>query len=312
VSGRTPRLVFALLVALALASGCGRRTESESTEKEKKTEPGVVELQPGAMQRAGIVVGTASPAEIEVTVQLPGEVRPDSARMLVVRPRFAGVVHALRKQVGSSVHRGETIALVQSNESLTDYAITASMPGRVVSRGAAVGEVVTTDTPLYTIVDLSRVWVEFAVYPHQLGMIRQGQTVRIAPQGGPGPATTGTIGYVGPMLQNGTQVSVARVPLSNPGDRWQPGLFVAVTVVTDRAPARVALPDDAIVRLQDGAAVFIPDSTEENVFRMRRVLPGRSDGRMTEVGGIEPGTRVVVKNAFVLKAELEKSEYEEE
>jgi len=306
------RWTLCAATVLVLAAGCGRRET-----KEKETEaaappptPGQVVLSPASVQSAGIVVGVAGPATIDVTLQLPGEVEPDSSRVLTVRPRFPGVVHSLSKPVGALVVRGETIARIQSNESLTDYTVTSSMGGSVVARGAAVGEVVSPDTPLYTIVDLSDVWVEFAVYPHQLGSVRQGQEVLIRTQSEPGPTASGRIAYVGPILSEATQVSQARVVLPNPGRRWQPGLFVNVTVITDRVQARVAVPDEAIVRTNEGPVVFITDGRS---FLERRVETGRSDGRTTEIlSGLGPGTKIAAKNAFVLRAELEKSQFEEE
>lgn len=299
-----------ILIAALLITGCGHRQTEETEKTDATATSGQVVLSPASVQSAGIVVGVAGPATIDVTLQLPGEVEPDSGRVLVVRPRFAGVVHALLKPVGAWVGRGETIARVQSNESLTDYAITSSMAGRIVARGAAVGEVVSTDTPLYTIVDLSDVWVQFAVYPHQLGSVRQGQEVLIQPQSGPGPTTSGRIDYMGPILSEATQVSQARVVVPNPNRRWQPGLFVNVTVITDRVEARVAVPDDAIVRTDQGPAVFITDGRS---FLERHVETGRSDGRTTEIlAGVGPGTKVAVKNAFVLRSELEKSQLEED
>jgi len=298
------------VTALLLVTACARKEEAEEPKTPAAQPAGRVVLAPEALRSAGIVLGVAGPAVIDVTLELPGEVKPDSGKILVVRPRFAGVVHALTKPVGASVRRGELIAKIQSNESLTDYAVNASMPGRVVARGSSVGEVVSTDTPVYTIVDLSDVWMEFSVYPHQLGSVRQGQDVTIRTSTEGGPVASGRIAYVGPLLSGEPGVSLARVVLPNPGARWQPGLFVTVTVVTDRARVSVAVPDEAVVRTAAGPAVFVTDGSR---FQERRVVTGRSDGHTTEiVSGLAPGTRIAAKNAFVLKAELEKSEFEEE
>jgi len=301
-------LLLATLVAACSASGCGHK-EAKTEEKTETQVPGRVVLAAGAAQRAGIGIGVSGPATIDVTIQVPGEVKPDSGRVLIVRPRFPGVVHSLTKTIGATVRRGETIARVQSNESLTDYAVTSSMPGRVVARGSSVGEVVSSETALYTIIDLSDVWVEFGIYPHQLGSIRQGQSVLVSTSSDHGPMASGRIAYVAPSLEEETRVSMARVILPNGGMRWQPGLFVTVTVITDRVQARVAVPDEAVVRTDEGPVVFVTDGRS---FQRRRVAVGRTDGRMTEiVSGLGPGTRVATRNAFVLKAELEKSEYEE-
>ena len=302
-------LAFALAAAMSGCGGKGAATEEKAEKEAPAADSNLVALTPAAAESAGITIATAGAATIDVTVDLPGEVKADSSRVQTLRPRFAGMVHHLPKRLGDTVHRGETVATIQSNESLTDYAVTAAIPGRVVTRGATEGQAVTTDTPLYTIVDLSDVWIEFAIYPHQLGSIRTGQTVLIAPPSGSGPRARSTIAYVGPLVQEDTHASTGRVVLANSHGEWQPGQFVTVSVVTDHAAAAIAVPDDAIVRMAGGAAVFV---AEARGFRLTSVVAGRTDGRTTEiVQGLADGARVAAHNAFVLKAELEKGAYEE-
>jgi cobalt-zinc-cadmium efflux system membrane fusion protein len=77
-------------------------------------------------------------------------------------------------------------------------------------------------------------------------------------------------------------------------------------VVLERVTVPVAVPEEAIVRIGDGAAVFRADSSR---FEVQPVTIGRSDGLTTEiVSGLERGAPIVVRNAFLLKAELEKEE----
>jgi multidrug efflux pump subunit AcrA (membrane-fusion protein) len=325
---------MALALASSLLCGCGRGGASHAVEaagrngaeaaqpdsarrgtdqpgrNEGEGEARQVVLSPEAVKRAGIEVGRAGPASIAVTVGLPGEVRLDGERVIQVRPRFAGVVRDLRKRIGDRVRSGEVLALIQSNESLTDYEVNASMAGTVISRDVAMGQAVDQGSVLYTIADLSMVWVDFAVYPQQLGTIRRGQSVQIVSQSGGTLEAIGTISYVGPVLEEETRVSVGRVVLANPDGRWQPGLFVTASVELERRAAPVAVPEEAIVRTRDGRAVFV---AEGSTFRLRPVTTGRTDGQTTEiVQGLEAGTPVVVRNAFLLKAELEKSEFAEE
>lgn len=315
---RGPGLAW-LLAALWL-SGCasgksetvsdheGQTTADPADSAAGTTAARQVVLAPEAVSQADIRVGTAGPATIAVTVDVPAEVKLDGDHVLVLHPRFAGVVREMRKAIGDDVQQGETVATVQSNESLTDYAIPTTMGGRVMERGATAGQAVTPDVSLYTIADLSRVWVELAVYPNLLGVIRRGQEVRVHANGADLQAT-GTISYLGSVLAEDAHASVARVVLPNPQRRWEPGLFVTATVVTDRARVPIAVPDEAVVRLADGAGVFVASGTR---FTMREVRIGRSDGVTTEiVSGLAAGDSVAVKNAFVLKAELEKSELEE-
>lgn len=265
-----------------------------------------VELSPEAVARAAIDVAPAGPAHIDVRVEAPGEVRLNGERMLIVRPRFAGVVTDMRKRLGDAVQQHETLALIHSNESLTEYSIKAPMTGRIVARNGMVGAAVNNESVLYTLADLSSVWVDFAIYPQHVGIIREGQPVTIMSATRPDLAAEGEVAYVGPLLEQETRVSHGRVVLPNPGGNWQPGLYTTVSAVVDHAEVAVAVPDEAIIRSKFGPAVFLADGS---VFELQPVVPGRTDGETTEItNGLDAGALVVVTNAFLLKAELGRSE----
>lgn len=265
-----------------------------------------VELSPDAVTRGGIELGPAGPAQIDVRVDAPGEVRLNGERMLIVRPRFPGVVTELRKRLGDSVETGETIAVIQSNESLTEYAIKAPMTGQIVARSGMVGASVDNQSILYTLADLSTVWVDFAIYPQHVGVVRRGQPVAITASTRPDLVAEGEVSYVGPLLEQDTRVSHGRVVLPNPDGHWQPGLYVAVSAVVDHAEVDVAVPDEAIIRSKFGPTVLL---AEGSTFELQPVVPGRTDGRVTEITeGLDAGAMIVVRNAFLLKAELGRSE----
>jgi membrane fusion protein, heavy metal efflux system len=301
-----------LLVSATAPLACGRRSEKDESSAESGPSPadsGVVVLDAKGAEEAGIVTSPAGPATIDVLLQFPGKVRFDPAHMLEIKPRFAGVVRSLKKELGQPVARNETVALVESNESLTSYAVPSAIAGHVIARPVSPGQSVTQESVLYTIADLSKVWIDFAVYPNQLSQVHRGEPAMVTAPSGGGPGQSGTVDYVGPSLEEGAGVSVGRVILSNAG-RWEPGLFVNVAVTVDHVNAGVAVPEEAILRTNEGPAIFVGQGTR---FRLQAVQVGRSDGHMTEiVSGVEPGSPVVVKNAFTLKSELEKSKYEED
>lgn len=293
-----------LLLLLVLLAGCAKPPAEEHHEEHHDEE--WISLAPEAIQGAGIDTAHAGPATIEVAVEAPGEVKMNAERVVQVRPRFPGEVRALHKRLGDSVRKGETIASIHSNESLSEYPVVALQAGTVVSQDVAVGDAVDHESRLYTIADLSTVWVDFPIHARNAGAIRPGLKVRVRTESGPAAAGTGTVRYVGPILEQDTRVSYGRVVLDNADRRWQPGMFVAAAIAVDRAEAAVVVAEDAIVRLEEGPAVF---RAEGNRFKAQNVVTGRTDGVRTEiVEGLEAGATYVVKNAFLLKAELGKSE----
>ena len=115
--------------------------------------------------------------------------------------------------------------------------------------------------------------------------------------------------YLGPSPDRGAGVSMGRVVLRNPTGRWEPGLFADVKVTVDRFTAPVAVPDEAVVRTDEGPVVFVVAGGR---YRQTPVQVGRTDGRTTEIrGGLAAGTEVVVHGAYTLRSELEKAKYEE-
>ncbi len=267
---------------------------------------GRVELAPEAVAGSGIRIGEAGPASIAVTVDTPGEVRLNAERLTYVRPRYAGVVRQLPFRLGQHVRRGDVVARVQSSESLTEYEITSEMAGMIVAREASVGQVVNEETTLYTIADLSTVWVDFAIYPQNAGRIRAGQTVRIISQGDSTRRIQATISFVGPLLEEDTRTTYARAVIANADRGWQPGLFVIATVTLETPRVAVAVPEAAIVRTERGPAVF---RARGSSFELQPVEVGRTDGTTTEItAGLEAGAAIVIEDVFLLKAELGKSE----
>jgi membrane fusion protein, heavy metal efflux system len=305
-----PRWLPKCLVLLCAigAAGCGTRAvEKEEHEEAVRTGPhggALVTLSPEAVRSAGIAVDSVGPRSMEIVVELPGEIKLNAERSVDVRPAYPGRVRSLQAGLGSVVRRGQPIAVIYSNESLSDYTIEAPMSGRVVSRPVNPGAAVDAQSVLYTLADLSTVWLDFPIYVQHLGRIRAGQSVHVRAEGGPLGDAVGTIGYVGPVLDVDTRTTFGRVVLPNRGGRWQPGRLVTAAVVLERIQVPLAVPEDAIVRMGSGAAVF---RAESDGFEMQPVTVGRSDGAVTEiVAGLDRGARVVVRNAFLLKAELEK------
>ena len=147
-------------------------------EEEHEGEGEHVELSAEQIAAAGLEVVEAGPAQIRETLPLYGTIAPNAERMREVAARFPGVIRSVAKRIGDSVRQGETLATVESNESLQTYAVTAPLTGVVTARNANPGEQ-TGDKPLFTVADLSTVWVELSLFPRDVARIRVGQQVRV-------------------------------------------------------------------------------------------------------------------------------------
>ncbi|WP_129645033.1 efflux RND transporter periplasmic adaptor subunit [Peristeroidobacter agariperforans] len=302
--------LWVLVLALWTLGGCGgSATEAPSTKAEahhEHGEPGHVELTPEQIQAAGIVVAEAGPATIRETLPVYGVIAPNAERVRDVAARFPGVILAVTAKVGDAVRAGETLATVESNESLQSYAVVAPLNGVVTARQANPGEQ-TGEKVLFTIADLSSVWVELSLFPRDMTKVRVGQTVQVA-SNDTGLRADGKIIYVAPFGSSANQTLTARVLLDNADRRWAPGLYVSARVTLGENPVPLVVRNEALQTLDNSNVVFVH---ARQGFEPRPVRIGRADGQLSEVTeGLRAGERYAAANSFILKAELGKGSAE--
>lgn len=265
---------------------------------------GRVELPPGAARRSGIVVEPAGAATLQTTLRVTGRIVPDEDRLTHVIPRYPGIVTEARKRLGDPVAKGEVVAVVQSNESLQSYPVTALLGGTVIKKHVTPGEFAREGEDIYVVADLSSVWVDLDIYHRDFTRLRLGQTVRLDAGAGIPPAE-GPIAYLSPVGAENTQTILARVVLSNPDGLWRPGLFVSGDVAIEQVTVPLAVRAGAIQRLDGEEVVFVRDG---DAYTPRPIEIGRRDASWVEVrAGLRPGQEYVAANSFVLKADAGKS-----
>lgn len=276
--------------------------EEHDENHEGHEDEGIIEVTPEAIDMAGIALATVNRGQIGSAVNLPGEVGFDEDRLVHLTPRFGGIAREIRFRVGDYVEAGDTVAVVESNESLHTYAITALISGRIIDRHVTLGEFVSEEHSIYTIADLSKVWVNLAVYPRDADRIKPGQQVSIKAIGSENTAE-GTIQYVTPVLDAATRSITARIVLSNPDNTWRPGTFVQARVTTGLGDEGLVIDNNALQVLDNEKIVFIPAGPGR--YRSVGVTVGESDDRFTKIlSGLEAGTKYVVSGAFELKAKI--------
>lgn len=317
----------ALLFAVITLAACGkdatpsdeaatRSTENghdsekhaENAGHDEHEEGGPIKLSAKQLEAAGIEVVGAAPASIRESMPLYGIITPNAERVRQVSARFPGVIHSVSRKVGDTVREGETLAVVESNESLRSYPVTAPLSGVVTERNANPGEQA-GEKPLFTVADLSSVWVELSLFPRDVSKVRVGQSVRVKGTD-TSLAADGKVVYVAPFGSTANQTLSARVLLDNAERRWAPGLNVTAEVTLAQTTVPLAIRSSAVQNLESRDVVFVLD---DDGFEPRPVRLGRTDGEMTEVAeGLAAGERYAAANSFILKAELGKGSAEHE
>lgn len=193
------------------------------------------------------------------------------------------------------------------------YEIRAPRGGIVSGRHITTGEFVDSETKLYTLEDLTRVWILASAFEQQIQSVRTGQASRIHLDAFPGLAFEGLVMLVGYEVDPMSRTLGVRLELENPTlPSWpekyplRPGMFGSVDLVIEKTQARVVLPETAIVHEDEGEFVFV--RVAPATFERRSVELGPPSGSVVEIrSGVEPGEEIAVAGTFHLKSALGKS-----
>ena len=189
-------------------------------------------------------------------------------------------------------------------QNLTEFEIRAPIDGVITSKSISVGEVLKEDSAVFTVSDLSTVWVDSTVAAKDLGVIAEGQNVVVSSSAFAATAK-GSISYVSALVGAQTRSATARIVLANPDRLWRPGLPVTVEVIAQENDVPVAVAVEAIQTVRDWQVVF---GRFDNQLEARPLELGKSDGHFVEViSGLKAGDRYALKNSFLIKAELGKA-----
>jgi cobalt-zinc-cadmium efflux system membrane fusion protein len=264
---------------------------------------GRTQIAAGPANDAGIKTEIAGPARIRQSVMLYGTVRPDEERVLRVVAPYVGHVREMRASVGDFVKQGDVLALIQGSESLATYTLKTPRSGLIISRHANPGEL-TGDNALFILVDLSRVWIDFAAFPGQRSKFKVGQPVAVHNSNNE-HTSQAVISYIAPIGSSASQSILVRAKVDNSEGQWLPGLLVTGDVVISESEAPLAVKTSALQTFRDFTVVF---ARFDDTYEVRMLELGRRDEQYVEVlGGLKPGTEYVTENSYLIKADILKS-----
>jgi membrane fusion protein, heavy metal efflux system len=207
------------------------------------------------------------------------------------------------------VPREEVERLDREDTIKADVSLRAPFDGRVIMRNITRGEVVEMEQKLFTVADLSDVWVVGNVPEKDVQFIQKDQKVDVIVSAYPHAIIPGTITYIGDVLDPSTRTMRLRVTVLNPGRLLKPEMFATVRVYAAETPNALTVPLEAVQNGPNGKMVFIQRGT--NDFEVRTVKVGSEQGEVvTVLEGVSVGEQVVTKGSFVLKSEIERHKIE--
>jgi RND family efflux transporter MFP subunit len=185
--------------------------------------------------------------------------------------------------------------------------VPAPIDGVVTERTANVGLNVDQSTALFTVVDLSTVWIIADVYEKDFSRIRVGGDATITTSAYPGVSLRGRISYIDPQMNPETRTAKIRVEVPNPRGELRLGMYGDVVVSGSPGAAVPVIPRTAVQNVGDRTVVYLADPKEPGRFTEREVRLGQASGEQVEVtSGVQPGDVVVTEGSFFVRAERER------
>ncbi len=285
----------------------GEETDDHDEHGHDEHEEGKTEIMPDAAKNAGVATEKAAPATIGNVIPLTGRIVINQNTQAHVRARFPGIVRSVKVNLGETVEKGQVLAVVESNESLKDYNVTAPIKGVILERNTNLGDVANRE-PLFTVADLSNVWAKFHVFPKDADMVKSGQSVRVhtLDEGKTGAAK---IDMLFPTADALSQTLVAIAPLANEngqgGMKWRPGMTVEGDVAVSEKQVNLAVRASALQTMENQTVVFVKKG---NSYEQMPVQTGMSDGEYIEIkSGLKAGQEYVSEGSFIIKADILKA-----
>jgi len=241
----------------------------------------------------------------ELVVSL-AELKRREAAMRVAQADLRETAHRLELL---GVPSAEIQRLDRERTVRSEVSIRAPIAGRAIMRNLTRGEVVEMTQKIFTVADLSDVWVVGKVPEKDVQFIHPEQSVEVRATAYPGRVFSGTITYISDVLDPATRTMRLRVTVPNPQKLLKPEMFASVRVYGEPEPEAVLVPVAVVQRSAESSYVFV--QLDGGRFEKRPVVLGpETDQVVVVLSGLREGERIVTTGMFVLRSEFEKSQIE--
>src|SRR6267154_2583972 len=298
-----------------------------------------IDLAPDDLTKAQMHTVRVTNGVTAAKLRVPGTVKPNEYGEVHVTPLVGGVVKEVPVVLGDHVKLGaasqqeeeevaathaaheshvraaleklkllgasdrQIAALKQAEQINPNLAVPAPINGVVLTRNANLGLVVNAAQELFTIADLSTVWIMASVNEKDFAAVRVGSQANISAPAYSGRNWKGRVTYVQPQVDRTTRTAQARIEVANPGETLRIEMYVDVDFSAPGASGPV-VPEAAVQSIGERHFVFLPAKNNEGRFVLRQVRLGpAADGHYSVLEGLRLQEQVVTDGSFILKAE---------
>ncbi len=199
------------------------------------------------------------------------------------------------------IGESQIAGIAASGVPLKNLTLNSPIAGFVMERNAFAKQRIVPETALYTVADLSRVWVMADVFEYEAATVRIGTPATLTLSAMPGRTFRGRVSYILPQVDPATRTLKVRVEFDNPDFALKPDMYGEVEFQTGGG-RRLAVPQTAVLDSGDRQTVFVDRG--KGYFEPREVKTGaRSDGHVEILSGLQPGERIVISGNFLIDSE---------
>lgn len=200
------------------------------------------------------------------------------------------------------------VRLESSRNVHSQSSVTSTINGSVIERKLTQGQVVQPADALFTVADLSHVWLVAEVPEQQAGSVKRGELAQAEIPALGGEKIEGKLIFVADIVNPATRTVTIRMDVSNPKRLLKPEMLASM-LIQSAPQRRLMVPAKAIVREENRDHVFV--QLDNQRFQLRRVTLGQENlGSVPVLDGLKAGERVVIDGAFHLNNERKRKELE--
>jgi RND family efflux transporter MFP subunit len=199
------------------------------------------------------------------------------------------------------VSLGDIAKLKETGQLIPDLVIDSPVSGYITERNALPNLFVEHGTRLYTVADLSRVWIYAQVFQDDIGRFKPGDMAQITVDAYPGRTFSGRIESILPQVDMATRTVRVRLEVANPGVVLKPGMFVNVDLKTNLG-RQLVVPAAAVLQSGMRQLVFVSDGSGR-IEPKEVVLGPRAGEDFVILKGLQAGQQIVTSANFLIDSE---------
>ena len=241
-----------------------------------------------------VEIGAASRQELE-RIHAEHAARGADVQSAASRLQLFGLAAGAIEGLGTGKGEGATTS------------VPAPIAGVITERLANVGLNVDQATKLFTVVDLSTVWVVASMYEKDFARVHVGSAATITTPAYPGLVLRGRVSYIDPQVSTETRTAEVRIEVPNERSELRLGMYVDAVLAGEGGASAPTIPRSALQNVGDRIVVYLGDPNEPGKFVEREVRLGAANGdRVSVLAGVKPGDIVVAEGSFYVRAERER------